>query len=247
MLKLPILFAGLDLAMNHSGIVFLDEQGKVFYSFFISTVKKHIITIDDGFIKAIHLRPQRKSENIENYQAFKCHFAVANVELLFNKFTTLNIVYAGIEDYSYNSMGRSLVQIAEIDGLIKNFLWNSRIPFKRISPKSLKLMGGKRGNAKKKDIIDNVKAEFPLVINDAILQWDNKTKDYKGPATDLADAFVLAKIVQYDYLLNNSKLSKDNLTDYEKRALYEVSKITHTSLVDKAYIIKDNNDEQENG
>lgn len=111
-----------------------------------------------------------------------------------------SVDYAIIENYSFAAKGRSMLDLAELNGVIKDLLWENDIPYILVAPQQIKkYIFGKIGigkkTIKKKTKIDKIKyikkakQTFPEL---------NNIKEFLPLNTDKIDAFVLAKI-GYDY------------------------------------------------
>ena len=132
-------FIGLDLSLNGTGVVTLDEEKNVLVQELITSSPKQqmeprLIGIRDNIIKLIDDPKQPKS------------------------------VY--IEGLSYASVGSSNAELAAIHYLVRIYLYEKNTDFSIVTPPQLKKFVTGKGNSKKSLMIKNVYKNFGFDTED---------------------------------------------------------------------------------
>lgn len=177
------IIAGIDLSLNHTGIVVLDDKGQILYQ------------------EAIILKTRQKDNKKYHFMQFKVNNTVSEPEELVSDenheidqlkriivirnrvkriIGLFDIKHIAIEGYNMGRTGNqgAVYQIGELAGLIKVLLRENNKDFQLVSPSSLKKFITGSGTAQKEGMQAWVYKKYFLVFED-----DNE-----------ADAFALAKI-----------------------------------------------------
>ncbi len=166
---------GWDLALNHSAFVEYDQKTAKFDHFFI-TDKRRLVT-DKGVLW------DRKQYPDDKYRLYRLQFLAQNI-MLHVETTKPSMVY--IENYA---MGKkhNAYHIGELGGIARSCLMERDIPYRLISPLTLKMWATGSRRAEKSDMIRAFHKEYGIDF----LPMDQglKTSDLAG---DLADAGHLA-------------------------------------------------------
>ena len=165
---------GLDLSLDHGGIVVLDVAGNVVDAGFITTVKKYA-TLDP---RAIVLSKIEKGEAKEHFRVrrFQEYFnaicdhidAVNMIQLTSGK------VQFCLEGYAFNAKSTGILQIAELTGFIKHKLWYHRALLRIHDPLSVKMFATGSGTATKKDVVNWANGRDGMEIPECILKQVKK-------------------------------------------------------------------------
>ena len=175
--------AGLDLSLRHSGIIILNDEGEIVHQESIVLLdrqkdrKKYYkmkFKVNGEYIDE-EIDCTTKNHTLDHYQRI---IAIRNRVMALMRLYKVNAV--AIEGYSYGSFKKGvLAQIAESSSLVKSALYEKKIPFYIVPPKSLKVFIAGNGNAKKHEIQHAILKKYFLSFED-----DNE-----------ADAFGLASLL----------------------------------------------------
>jgi len=130
----------LDLSLNSSGIVLIDENGHVL-DYLAFTGNKKIKTV-----KTISLFEINKTKT--NYFQ-KIELVIDHTLEFINKYSP-NFVF--IEGFSFGSNSRSVTSLAELQGAIKYNLNKSNISWKSFPPSTVKKFISGNGHAQKEEV-----------------------------------------------------------------------------------------------
>jgi Holliday junction resolvasome RuvABC endonuclease subunit len=132
---------------------------------------------------------------------------VQRLDFLLVKVTELleNIEFVVIEDYAYSAYG-SMTNLAELCGIVKYFLYKTKIPFLLLSTTALKKFVIGKGNAPKAMMMPAIFKKYKI-----------ETK-----STDEADAIGLAKLAYAVSLMKKGELSADKYLQYENDVLSNI-------------------------
>jgi hypothetical protein len=120
------------------------------------------------------------------------------------------VVYVGIEGFSFGSSGNRLSQISGYQWLLRNSLWTSLgIPVDQIwffSPMTVKATAGK-GNYSKEEMIQafigsNSTSEMKKHLLENSSDFQNKKGAWNKPCDDIVDSYWVAKTVQKTLLIS---------------------------------------------
>lgn len=231
---------GLDISLDHGGVVVLDKNGKVVDYRYLTTVKK-MADVDPDH--SILLTKQWKDESKD---VFRLRRMIEYSQRVWNvqPTTCIHNSYYSIEGYSYASRSTSICQIAELTGYIKRRLFEDEGKIRIHDPLTVKLFATGKGNCLKKDVVEAVESgwfDIPegLVKRKKIKKKSGeKIEDFDGPATDLADAFFLAKMLYTELKLRDGLVTLSNLSEKERRIFLRVTKAYPVNLLDRPFICK---------
>lgn len=231
---------GLDISLDHGGVVVLDENGKVTDYRYLTIVKKMADVDPDHSILL------SKREKDEAKDVFRLRRMVEYAERVWNvqPTTCIHNSYYSIEGYSYASKSTSICQIAELTGYIKRRLFEDGGKIRIHDPLTVKLFATGRGNCMKKDVVENAALWFDipegLVKRKKIKKKSGeKIEEFDGPATDLADAFFLAKMLYTELKLRSGELLLKQLSEKERRIFLRVTKAYPVNILDRQFICKE--------
>ena len=150
----------IDASLNESGICIFDNNGVLIYTHIIDNKKKLI-----GMERLSHIKK--------------------NIEYIIK---TKNINIVGIEDYSYGSKGQAIINLGELGGVIRLYLYEHKIKFKTIAPTTIKKFITNKGNAKKELMLLKVYKKYGI-------EFENN---------NMCDAYALGK-----YIIENGVMEDD--------------------------------------
>lgn len=191
---MPKIFVGIDLSLTCPGVAVFDSRNsefklgncKLFYLAQKGMVRRSenvVGTICDKFEK-----PEERFEFISEWVL--SHFDEGSL--------------VALEGYSYASAGSAIYQIGENAGLLKHKLWKRKILFQIVEPTVLKKYVTGKGNACKKDFLDQfekddpegheeIVSNFPVRVNTKVSKTGRVTGTVNSPVSDVIDAYYLAK------------------------------------------------------
>ena len=117
-----MIVAGLDLSLTATGIVVLDEGGK--------------ILLEDTIKVKASIKGMKRLHQIKK--------VLATYPFIY---PGLGLVV--IEGYAYHGMSKATYQIGELGGVIRLMLWENKIPYIEVAPQALKKFVTGKGNTKK--------------------------------------------------------------------------------------------------
>jgi len=183
-------FEGWDLALNHSGFVVINKQGKLDSFSFTTTIKK-VAEAWGG-----DLMPEGACKSKEHFNARRLGFLSG----VFDPRSDCPAdTYVAIEDYAYGAKTNSAYQIGEVGGAARVQLMSWSVPFKAWKPTEVKKFATGRGRCvSKADMIDVCREEFGK-------DWAKYDCGLKSSETagDLADAHILAHMARCQYFVAN--------------------------------------------
>jgi hypothetical protein len=160
-----MIFAGLDTALVNAGLVICDDQGRILYSG--KPFPKKQFKGDEDSLFQTHRRIRETAhwvtDKLGSYRP--------------------SDIFVAIEDYLMTGYSRSY-KIAELNSLLKEWLWDFKIRYCLVHPKKTLKYVVKRREVPKSDIIEYVKKEQPEVYDGV------DRADY----SDIADAWVICQI-----------------------------------------------------
>ena len=179
-----------------------------------SIVSPALTILKDGVIEHIYtIRATKKQESnsslitLLDYPIYKTELErFDKLSSLFLNFIPSDTDFAYMEGYSYGSSVGVIFNIAEATGMMK-YKFQKKFGYELIvvPPTQIKKIATTKGNAKKRQMVDQFNAEQFDIYNAFGLVDDNLEK-IKKPLDDICDSYFVAK---YGYLCEKlSKISK---------------------------------------
>lgn len=238
---------GLDISLDHGGVVVLNEDGSVLDYLYLTKTKK------EADIDSEHSVFLSKMEQDESKDTFRLRRIPEYLERLMDferKVSTSSFPsYYSIEGYSYRSQSTSLCQIAELTGYLKHMIFEGGGSIRIHDPLTVKLFAANKGNASKKEVAVEALRNFDIpegLIKKTTVKKKGKTKlppelwweDYAGPVTDIADAYFLARAVYTELKLRSGEVILQNLPENERRIFLRVTAAYPVNLLERDFICK---------
>lgn len=129
--------AGIDPSLTKTGVIVMDDQGKVIHEELIETKKLRSM-------ERLYVIKKRITEILEEYK----------------------VTIVAIESYSYGSKGRSIFNLGELGGVLRLLLWEKKYKYYDVSPNSLKSFIADNGAADKEMMRAAVVRKYKLDIED---------------------------------------------------------------------------------
>lgn len=236
---------GLDISLDHAGIVSLQSHGNLYSYCALSDVRRY--ELEDP----THIWPLSKKDKEEPKEVFRLRRVIEYEEYL-SKFgifrkheSKTNQVVTSIEGYAYSSQSTNICQIAELTGNIKRRIFESGGCIRIHDPLSVKLFATNKGNATKKEMVQAA-IECGFAIPDGLIKKKNvkkkgkRVEEYDGPATDLADAYFLARMLWTELMVRDGKIDLKDLSEGERRVFLRTTRAYPVNLLDRKFIHKEN-------
>jgi len=232
---------GLDISLDHGGVVVLGDKGEVIDYRYLTTVKK-MADVDPDH--SILLSKKGKDESKDVFRLRRMAEYALRIWSI-QPTSSVHDSYFSVEGYSYASKSTSICQIAELTGYIKCIIFEDGGKIRIHEPRSVKLFATNKGDASKKEVVVHSFNDFPdALIQRKMIKKKGKTslpptqwwEEYSGPATDLADAYFLAKMVYVELKVRSGELTLDKLPENERRIFLRVTKAYPVNILDRPFI-----------
>ena len=136
--------------------------------------------------------------------------------------------YVAIEDYAIGaafSGSTGLIQIAEMTGVIKHWIYMNGGAIRTYDPSTVKLFATGKGNALKRHVIEAAEqGKFKLpseMFKEVKKVWQgHPDKELDGPGSDLCDAFTLAKMLWTELQVRAGKLELKDLPGHVREKIF---------------------------
>jgi len=234
---------GLDISPDHSGVVCLNEDGSVFDYTYLTTTKK-LLEVDPEHAALLSKKGKDESKDIFRLRRMN-EYLEHLMDFERKVSTSLFPSYYSIEGYAYRSKTTSICQIAELTGYLKHMIFEGGGKIRIHDPLTVKLFATNSGRCLKKDIVEKAALWFDipegLVKKKQIKKkgFANKIEEFDGPATDLADAFFLAKMLYTELRLRDGSITIGNLSEKERRIFLRVTKAYPVNILDRPFVCKE--------
>jgi len=232
---------GLDISLDHAGIVALCDGGGVLDYCALTTVKKDSAADPR---RVFLLSKQGKDESKDTFRLRRMkeisNFVSVFIDSVSDKVDSL---YFSIEGYSYASYSTSICQIAELTGYLKYMLFDMGGYLRIHDPLSVKLFATGKGNCLKRDVVE--RAGKYLKFPESLIKKKQKkirgklVEEYDGLCTDLADAYFLARMLWTELQIRSGEIGLEQLSDGERRIFLRVTKGYPVNILDRPFICKE--------
>jgi hypothetical protein len=155
-----------------------------------------------------------------------------------------------MEDYAYSSKCAAQFELAEVSGIIRNWLWVNCVPLRLLDPLTVKKFATANAFAAKVHMIAKArelgfstpvellesgsKFKYPI---ESPFNAERITKDVAGPGADMADAFHIARMTAMEVQVRRGQLGLDNLMAYERGEFLKVTKCQPTNVLSRPYVV----------
>ena len=245
---------GLDISLDHGGVVVLNH-GIVSNYCYLTTTKK-MAEIDPNH--SILLSKRGKDESKDIFRLRRMNEYLHGLMDFERRVSSIagaqrrpfqNSSYYSIEGYSYASQSTSICQIAELTGYLKHMIFEGGGRIRIHDPLTVKLFAADKGNATKKEVAVQALLNFDIpegLIQKKMIKKKGKTKlppelwreDYDGPVTDIADAYFLARMLYVELKLRSGETILAQLKESERRIFLRVTKAYPVNILDRPFICK---------
>ena len=195
-----LIYAGFDLAPNHTGAVFIDGRGELKR---YAAITNHVsVAANDKNITLFHATKLRNEMKKADFKLYRLAF----FKRWFQNQVNFLPYRVAVEGYAFGVRNSAAVyEIAEIGGCARCILLEAKIPFRLWSPKALKNFAGIKGKEKP---IEFVHSRYGK-------NWQKLNVGTKSDtAGDLADAHVLAHMALTEQRLCTGKLKRKDFPGF---------------------------------
>lgn len=260
---------GLDISANSPGVCVLHNDDVMNYGCVTQVKKYFLASIEDivGSITFMHGKYSaaktfgRKKETSDNFSARRRHAVTCNIFAYID--TSIRVVQRTnghekiivvMEDYAYASQTAGQYELAEIQGLIRNYLWKQNVSLRLHDPLSTKMWATGMGRAKKLHMriaaaqlgfklddkyfdFKGEKFDFPIFIVDEDGVSQKYLRDIKGPGADIVDAYHLAHFGWIEHQVREGQIDIKTLDAKKQRELTKDTKARPVPLLERPYIL----------
>lgn len=216
---------GIDLALNHSGFVELDEvMGQMTWWHFVSDTPSHTRRQPHGSFMP-HKKDKHKTDR-EQINAERLAWWQIQLSWILHSRTPK---YVGIEDYAIQAQSNSAYQIGEVGGVARLCSMEVGAKMRLIDPMTVKMFSAHMGNAEPETVAEEVRTRWPETR-----VW-NDLPDV--PRIDLACAYVVARMVYVESKLRDGTMQLKDLEHDKERAVFtRCTKALPVSLLGREWI-----------
>lgn len=253
---------GMDLSLRGPAFVALSLKRLMVLKWgFMTDIKHHyesdVVVGGRKGMRFLLRKKQKKTKKLEadqldqyiSYRNWYIQLCISQFLLSCKELCSHTHLTVAIEGYAYGRVsGKECLaafQIGESIGIVKELLYTSRIPYRIYQPNTIKTFATGNKSAKKFQMVARAQE---LGLNDVVCYCDPGNKfdtplsvdgrihhrDDKGPGTDLADAFHIARMLREELLLKCGLVTLDNAirSDLFKSS----SKANPIPLVDRPFV-----------
>lgn len=217
---------GMDLSLNHGGVVFL--RGFRLDSAVFVTQKKKPTTINDAAIQGIYQHRDPKDSR-ELWDLKRLIWWGRLLRRLARGYPPAIAPLIGIEDYAFAASSSSLYQYGELGGLARWIFRDRRFRFQ--DPLSVKLYAAGKGNAKPAEVEEAVRKRWGQDFR----RFNASTAEPRI-SDDLAVAYVIARMLIVEQALRRGTMRLDELEEGEIRVFNRVTKRNPVNLLARGWI-----------
>jgi len=245
------LTVGLDLSLEHFGMVALNAEGQAFHCTYEYPTQKYVWKekVLPGFppvtLKGFLTPKKQENEGRDFHTVRRIEFSTMAIQNMLMQLTQGRSWYVAIEDYAIGaafSGSTGLVQIAEMTGTVKHWIYMNGGAIRTYDPSTVKLYATGKGNALKRHVIEAAVSEgFNLpseMFKEVKKTWQGKPdKELDGPGSDLCDAYTLAKMLWTELQVRVGNIELKDLPEHiRERIFFRVTKANPVNLLARDFI-----------
>lgn len=230
---MTLAYAGLDVSPTHSGLVVLDEAGRLLRFYFIGKTQKECKlpknASGEGLCYPSELTgskmPDAGQRSVYRLGWMRSWFGDVMSRVLKDH----DPIHLAIEDYAFGA-GQGAHQIGEVGGMIRlHLLYETSVCFRLHDPKTVKLYMTGRGDADKSVVRDAVREATGVDFE----SYGISTKT----AEDLYDSYALALLVRDEVLLRAGKITLRDLPEARVRVFNRVTRANPTNILAREWLV----------
>lgn len=210
-------FTGVDISTRHLGIVVLNHAKQLVSRHYVTDIKKYwqpdMQTVDDLECSELLYELQRTLKGKENQELLRFRRLAIWYQYLRRFFKTRATSYVAIEDYSYSARSSSLLQLAEVAGVLKAVLAaEPGVKVRLLLPTQVKKWAC-HGRAEKLEVVEAAAGNNTLFTRIPGLMNTKTDGTIDGPMTDMADAYWLADLMWHEVAIRRGCLQISDLNE----------------------------------
>lgn len=216
---------GIDLSLNHAGLVELNAKGAVRWYQYITDKKA---AVRDGVGVLIPSKPKdadRQQAGLDRLVWWRRYFAKLFDERIFT--------YVGIEDYAFRAQSNTSYQIGEVGGVARLEAVQAQAYLRLHDPMSVKIFATGNGTATGFEVLDAVTKVHKVKFD---LKGKEGGKALDLAREDLAAAYVVARMVWAEVLVRSGKKRTDELAAHEVRVFNRCTKAVPVNLLGRQFL-----------
>jgi Holliday junction resolvasome RuvABC endonuclease subunit len=221
---------GIDLSLNHAGLVCLDA-GELFDYLFITDKAGHAKT-DSGRGAYLPVEQMKNAFNKDKHRLLAWRVNEM-VSLIWERIVRWYPVdYVAVEDYALRAE-QGAHQLGEIGGLVRWMMYRASIPFRLHDPTTVKMFVAHDGTCQKDSVERAVKERWGHDFS-----RHNAGQKSRQTSEDLADAYGLAYMCHVEVEVRAGRMKVSDLHLKEIRVFNRITKYMPVPLVDREWIVK---------
>jgi len=239
---------GCDVSLEHGGFCFLNENGQVDYYKYFSNNKKDV---EKNASSVVFLGLKRElGEELERYNIRRaCRYRELFSDHIIEVVQRLCPFYVVFEGYAYGAITNSLCQIAELTGALKTSIYRAGGIMRIHDPISVKFFATGKGNATKKEMVDQALKEKFLgeeLVKQIPVKYVKRKRnkvmidDCEGLLTDVVDAYFLARLLWTELQLREGKISLQDLSLHQIQVFNRTTKMYPVNILARPFIQQNN-------
>lgn len=217
---------GMDLSLNHGGVVFL-RGFRLDSAVFVSQRKKPCEVEDEAVQGIYQQRDSKDSRELWDYKRLVWWGRL--LRRLARGYPPEVAPLIGIEDYAFAASSSSLYQYGELGGLARWIFRDRRFRFQ--DPLSVKLFAAGKGNAKPAEVEEAVRKRWGQDFR----RFNAGTGEPRV-SDDLAVAYTIARMLVVEQALRRGWMRLDELEEGEIRVFNRVTKRNPVNLLARGWI-----------
>lgn len=212
---------GIDLSLNHAGIVELGSQGELAWWTFVTDKKTQ--AGEFGFHFDIKKTSDKQQFNMDRLSWWE--------HLIVNLLKSRKPTHVGIEDYAPRAMSNSTYQIGELGGIVRRAVLRQGAALRLHDPMTVKMYVVHSGNATPEETQEAVLSRWP----DTKQAWAKLSPSVQ---LDLAPAYGAARLVLDELDIRAGRLQVSALHEKEIRVWNRVTKANPVNILARDWIIE---------
>ena len=205
---------GIDLALNHSGFVALDDEGSMTWWHFVSDKPAHAKGLDEDAATTMpftkeQIKRSGGADDRESINAKRLAWWQSMLPWIVGR---AQPAFVGIEDYAISAASNSAYQIGEVGGAARLAAFGVGAKLRLHDPMTVKMFSAHMGNAEPEAVAAAVRERWTETQI-----WDSLAS---LPRIDLACAYVVARMVYVETKLRDGTMGLDQLEHDKERAVF---------------------------
>jgi len=217
---------GIDLSLNHAGLVQLNEEGEICKWNYITNQKSKPVG-GKGILIDLPVTPSDESFDMERLRWWQRALGTLARPDLHSE-------YVGIEGYAFAAPGHAHAT-AELGGIARLQMLKNGSGLRLHDPLSVKMFATGRGNATAEEVCKGVFSSWGVKF-DFMPRIRRKAGQTVLEEEDLCAAYTVARMVWTEVMLREGELSVDSLPAHQARVFKRVTKANPKSILERDFV-----------